>query len=129
MEKIDYLIVGGGVCGATAAETIRQNDAACSIAIVSDEPHPLYSRVMLSKPEFFLGHIPFDKIWMKSLDSYTQNNIQFLGSKFATALDTAEKILTLNDGSKLQYGKLLLATGVRARSNFIVCSLIDDARV
>jgi NAD(P)H-nitrite reductase large subunit len=116
MGKIDYLIVGGGVCGATAAETIRLNDKDCSIAIVSDEPHPLYSRVMLSKPEFFLGHIPFDKIWMKSLEAYQQNNIRFIGGRLAVKLNATDKVLTLDDGQELHYDKLLVATGVRARS-------------
>lgn len=116
MDKFDYLIIGGGVCGATAADIIRQNDKNCSIAVVSDEPHPLYSRVMLSKPEFFLGHIPFEKIWMKGTEWYEQNRISFLGGRLATALDTAQKTISLHDGTRLRYGKLLIASGVRART-------------
>ena len=52
MKKFKYFIVGGGIAGTTAAETIRAKDADGSIAIVSVEPYPLYSRVMLSKPSF-----------------------------------------------------------------------------
>ena len=50
MPNFKYLIIGGGVAGVTAAETIRANDLNGTIAIVSDEPYLLYSRVMLSKP-------------------------------------------------------------------------------
>ena len=65
MGKYQYLIIGGGVAGTTAAETLRQNDKEERIAIISDEPHLFYSRIMLSKPNFFLGKIPFDNIWLR----------------------------------------------------------------
>ena len=42
MPNFKYLIIGGGVAGVTAAETIRANDATGTIAIVSDEPYLLY---------------------------------------------------------------------------------------
>ena len=74
-EYYKYLIVGGGAAGTSAAETIRENDPDGSVAIVSDEIHPLYSRVMLSKPNFFLGKIPFEQIWMKGVDWYEKNKI------------------------------------------------------
>lgn len=115
MEKFKYVIVGGGVSGVTAGETIRQKDPSSSIAIISDEIHPLYSRVMLSKPTFFLERIPFDQIWMKSKEWYTKNNITFLGGSIASSLDKNKKEITLKDGRKISYEKLLIATGVRAR--------------
>ncbi|MEY4731771.1 MAG: hypothetical protein RL681_717 [Candidatus Parcubacteria bacterium] len=115
MESYDYLIIGGGAAGTAAAETIRQTDQSGSVAIVSDEIHPLYSRVMLSKPNFFLGKIPFDTVFMKGEQWYAENRVAFLGGKSATALDGAKKVVTLSDGTELQYGKLLLALGVSAR--------------
>ena len=45
--EYDYLIIGGGIAGTAAAETIRRTDGAGKIAIVEDEPHLLYSRVFL----------------------------------------------------------------------------------
>ena len=47
-KKTDYLIIGGGVAGTTAAETIRGRVKDGSIVIINAEPHTLYSRVMLS---------------------------------------------------------------------------------
>lgn len=99
----------------SAAETIRQADKVGTLAVVSDEQHALYSRVMLSKPNFFLGKIPFDQIYLKGDQWYKENNINFLGGKVATGLDGVNKILSLSDGNKLQYEKLLVATGVRVR--------------
>lgn len=110
-----YLIVGGGVAGVTAAETIRASDQTGTIAIVSDEPHPLYSRVMLSKPNFFLERIPFDQVWLKGKAWYEEKNIAFRGGQKAVRLDPANQNLILADGTVLHYEKLLLAPGVQAR--------------
>lgn len=115
MESVKYLIIGGGVAGTTAAETIRKEDPEGGITIVSDEPHRLYSRVMLSKPSFFLGKIPFDSIWMRTESWYEEKNITFLGGRSAVKLDTGKKIVTLDDDTEMQYEKLLLAVGCPAR--------------
>lgn len=115
MDKVKYLIIGGGISGTTAAETIRRNDPAGSIVIVSDEPYRLYSRIMLSKPNFFLEKIPFDQIWLKKESWYAENNIELISGKSAIRLNTREKIITLNTGEDLGYEKLLLAVGGCAR--------------
>src|SRR6266536_6239292 len=40
-----YVIIGNGVAGTTAAETLRKNDPTCSIHLLTNEPYPLYNRV------------------------------------------------------------------------------------
>lgn len=111
MEKVDYLIVGGGVAGTTAAETIREHDREGSIAIISDEPHRLYSRISLSKANFFLSRIPEERIWLKSESWHKEKNIRFSAPKKAVALDSSKRGVTLDDGATIGYGKLLLAVG------------------
>ncbi|MFA6554325.1 MAG: FAD-dependent oxidoreductase [Candidatus Paceibacterota bacterium] len=115
MSDYKYLIIGGGVAGVTAAETIRQNDPVGSIAIVSDEPYLLYSRVMLSKPNFFLEKIPFDQIWLKGEAWYKEKNIIFLGGKAVNSLDYKNKKVGLVDGDSISYEKLLIAIGTATR--------------
>jgi nitrite reductase (NADH) large subunit len=115
MESYKYLIIGGGIAGVTAAETIRQKEPAATIAVVNDEPYALYSRVMLSKPNFFLGKIPFEQVWLKREDWFKKNNIAFMSGRTAVFLNTPEKTITLDDGSKISYQKLLVAVGVRTR--------------
>lgn len=115
MEKYKYLIIGGGVAGTTAAGTIRDKDPEGSIGIVSDEPHYLYSRIMLSKPNFFLGEIPFDQIWLRDENWYKEKNIDFHGGKTAIKLEPEGKKVMLEDGSSIVYEKLLLAPGVTPR--------------
>ena len=115
MTSYHYLIIGGGAAGVSAAETIRRFDKTGTMAIVSDEPYLMYSRVMLSKPKFFLGQIPLDQIYLKNRNWYSDNQIDFLGGKKAVGLDSANKTLTLSDDSKIGYEKLLIATGVNVR--------------
>lgn len=114
-KNYKYIIIGGGAAGVSAAETIRANDPTGTIGVISDEPYPLYSRVMLSKPNFFLGKIPFDQIFMKGNDWYAENHIDFLGGKMAIMLDVANKTISLSDNSQVRYEKLLIATGVNVR--------------
>ena len=116
MDKSKYVIIGGGAAGVAAAEAIRQIDQNGSLTIVSDEKHTLYSRVMLSKPNFFLGKIPFDQVYLKGDDWYHENRINFLGGQTASSVDGVNKIISLTTGEKLPYEKLLLAIGVRART-------------
>lgn len=115
MTEYRYLIVGGGIAGTTAAETLRKGDPDATIAIVSDEPYPFYSRVLLSKPAFLLGKQPFDSVWMKKPEWYGENRIAFLGGETATALDPNAKVVTLGGGETIHYDKLLLAGGVHPR--------------
>lgn len=115
MNKTHYLIIGGGIAGTTAAETIRFHDKVNKITIISDEPYELYSRIMLSKPNFFLEKIPFDHIWLKNNTWYKQKNILLLKNKTAIKLDTNKKCITLNDDSKIFYTKLLISIGSHAR--------------
>jgi len=115
VNEANYLIVGGGVAGTTAAETIRTNDKTGSITVISDEPYRFYSRILLSKPNFFLEKIPFDQVWLKDESWYTQNGINLLAGRQAMSIDPQNKIVALDDGSKWHYGKLLLAIGTCAR--------------
>jgi NAD(P)H-nitrite reductase large subunit len=114
-EAVRYLIIGGGIAGTTAAETIRSHDPQGTIAIISDEPYPLYSRIMLSKPNFFLGRIPFESIWLKNDAWYAAKRITMLGGVRAISLDPSRKTVALSNGETISYEKLLLATGGAAR--------------
>ncbi len=115
MQQYTYVIIGGGIAGTTAAETIRKNDPTGSIAIVSEEPYVCYSRVLLSKPAWVLGEQPFDNVWLKKDDWYTENDIHLFKGLSAVTLDAGRKNVALSDGDELQYDKLLLATGAHNR--------------
>ena len=115
MERYDYLIIGGGIAGTTAAETLKREEPAARVAIISDEPCPLYSRILLSKPNFFLGKVPFETIWMRKPERYAEQGIDFMSGRRAERLSVGDHAVTLDDGTELGFGQLLLATGCPAR--------------
>ncbi len=115
METFKYLIIGVGIAGTTAAETIRMNDKDGGIAIVTDEKHRLYSKVMLSKPGFFLGQMPVDSVWLRKEEWYKEKNIRLMGGRKAAALDKTAKKVVLDDGTEIGFEKLLIALGTYAR--------------
>ena len=119
MDNFKYLIIGGGVAGVTAAETIRAKDPTGTIAIVSDEPYLLYSRVMLSKPNFFLGKVPFDQVWLKGEKWYKEKNVTFLGGKSVTSIDSRTKKIGLGGGTSIGYERLLIAVGTSTRRSTV----------
>ena len=106
-----HVIVGNGVAGVTAAQSIVRVDPAAEVHIFGAEPHPYYHRPRLW--EFIAGQIETDALYFRPSEWYAARGIQVhLGAQVA-ALDTAEHDLTLADGSSTSYDRLLLATGAR----------------
>lgn len=110
-HEAKYVIIGGGIAGTTAAQELRAGDPHATIIIISDEPHRLYSRIMLSKKNFFLGMVPFDAIWLKKEEWYAENSITLVAGSKATRVDSARKKVCTDNGDEFSYQKLLIATG------------------
>ncbi len=111
-ERKQYVIIGNGIAGTTAAHTLRKNDPECSITLITDEPYPLYNRVAL--PRFLQGVITEPKVMMRTIEWHEQQGITLLTETTATAIDTEGRTVTLHDGRTLPYSALLVATGGRA---------------
>ena len=109
MEEIDYLIIGGGIAGTTAAETIRSQDSASSIVILTEESNRLYSRVLL--PHYLRNENTLESLFLRTEGSYQEKNIQLIAGERAIKIDTATKQVTTDKSSIFKYQKLLLATG------------------
>lgn len=109
MQQYDYLIIGGGIAGVTAAETIRENDPHSSIAIVSDEPHPLYSRVLL--PAYLKKKIARDQLLLRKADDFFNKKIDLRLKEKVSFADFRKKEVGLANRAVVGYGKLLIASG------------------
>ncbi|GBC68580.1 Putidaredoxin reductase [archaeon HR01] len=112
--RADYLIVGGGLAGGYAVEAIRSIDKVGAIVLVSDENHRPYDRVPLSKT-YLRGVMKRERLYIRREVHYLQNNVDMLLGNRAVEINVSEKTVTLADGRKINYGKLLLATGGRVR--------------
>ena len=113
-RAVDFLIVGGGDAGFSAARTLRDEGAKGSITIVSRDPDPPYDRTAVSK-----GYLGGDKDRAETLlggdDFYTENDVELLTRTSAMKLDPAAHTVSLANKDVLKYGKLLLATGANVR--------------
>jgi len=118
-HQYQYLIIGGGVAGTTAAEALRKRDPVGTIAIVTDEPYRLYSRVLLSKPTFLTGEQHLDSAWLKTEEWYRENKIDLFVAMSATELNPEAKVVMLSNGDIFGYEKLLLATGTHSRPWYV----------
>ena len=108
-ERIKYLIIGNSAGGIGAAEAIREIDRAGTIAIISDEPYPSYSRPLLS--EYLAKRRPLQRMLFRPSDFYEKNNIQASLGEKAVELDINSHAIKLEDGRKITWDKLLMATG------------------
>ncbi len=109
-----HVIVGGGVAGTTAAEELRKLDANADITVVSEEEHPLYSRVLL--PHYVKGKVPRERVFLKKETWYQEQNIEWLRGMRVESLDVRNKHVVLSDGRELPYDKLLIVTGGDVRT-------------
>jgi len=109
LMEAKYLIIGNAAGGIGAAEAIRKVDEHGSMAIVSDEPYPAYSRPLIS--EHLAEGCSLERMLYRPADFYERNRISTVLGKKAASLDLANHTVTLDSGSKISWQKLLLATG------------------
>jgi NADPH-dependent 2,4-dienoyl-CoA reductase/sulfur reductase-like enzyme len=108
------LIVGGGLAAQRCAETLRSRGYERPIRIVCAEPLPPYDRPPLSK-ELLAGEVPDHSAGLRPACWYDENRVELLLAATATGLDAPAHEVELADGRTLQYAKLLIATGSKAR--------------
>jgi NAD(P)H-nitrite reductase large subunit len=104
-----YVVLGNGVAGTTAAETLRKNDPDCDICLFTDEPYPLYNRVAL--PPALKLKTPESKLFMKTMEFHKDRNICFYPETTVTSVDLAKRTLVTDRGTECGFDRLLVATG------------------
>ncbi len=111
---VDHLILGGGAAGATAAATLRLENASASIAILSTDDSLPYYRPALSK-QYLLGSQGDEQILLHPQDFYGTQHIRVALGSAVTSLDLADRSVTTETGEQLHYKRLLIATGSRPK--------------
>lgn len=110
MQRHDVVIVGGGHGGAQAAIALRQGGFTGSIALISSEPELPYERPPLSK-DYLGGDKPFERLLLRPAAFWGEREIEMVLGQTIVAVDPAAHALTLEDGARVGYGKLIWATG------------------
>jgi 3-phenylpropionate/trans-cinnamate dioxygenase ferredoxin reductase subunit len=122
-----FVIVGGGLAGAKAAETLRAEDFDGPVVLVGEDPEVPYERPPLSK-EYLLGKADRESPRVHPGDWYADQQVDLRTGVRATHLDAAAHRLTLDTGEELPYAKLLLATGSSARRIPVAGADLDGVR-
>jgi 3-phenylpropionate/trans-cinnamate dioxygenase ferredoxin reductase subunit len=122
-----FVLVGGGMAGAKAAETLRREGYDGPIVLVGAEPEIPYERPPLSKG-YLLGKDPREQARVHDAGWYADNDVDLRTGVRATVLDAAGHRVTLDTGEELPYAKLLLATGSSARRLPVPGAELDGVR-
>ncbi|HEX9041387.1 MAG TPA: FAD-dependent oxidoreductase [Trebonia sp.] len=108
-----FVIVGGGLAGAKAAETLRAEGFDGDVVLLGSEPERPYERPPLAKG-YLLGKDSRDSVFVHSADWYAENRVDLRTGVTVAMIDPAAHLVTF-DGGTIGYDKLLLATGAHAR--------------
>ena len=108
-----FVIVGGGLAGAKAAEGLRAEGFDGEVVLFGSEPERPYERPPLSKG-YLLGKEKRDSAFVHPADWYAEHNVDLRTGVTVAMIDPAAHLVTF-EGGTIAYDKLLLAMGASAR--------------
>lgn len=113
MTKESLVVVGAGMAATRFIEelTMAAPDR-YAIRVIGEEPRLAYNRVLLSSA--LTGEVALDDIVLKPRQWWRANGVEMTTGRKATKLDAASRLLFLDDGERVAFSKLVLATGSRA---------------
>jgi 3-phenylpropionate/trans-cinnamate dioxygenase ferredoxin reductase subunit len=109
-----FVIVGAGLAGAKAAETLREEGFDGRVVLVGAEHERPYERPPLSK-DYLRGEVGREKVYVHDDAFYGDHDIDLRLGRTAVSLDASGGELVLDDGERLRYDRLLLTTGAEPR--------------
>lgn len=114
-ESYDYVVVGGGVAGASAVKGIRSEDPSGTIAVLGSEPDKPVYRPDLSKDLWLKEDATLEGSSLAG-DLDGDDAVDLVTDTTVTEIDPGAHVVRLADGSSVGWGKLLLATGAEPRT-------------
>ncbi len=109
-----FVILGASLAGAKAAETLRTEGFDGRVVLIGEETQRPYERPLLSK-EYLRGEKPAAKLYVHDEGFYADNDIELLTGTRVASIDPGAHEVTLQDGSRMPYSRLLLSTGAAPR--------------
>ena len=104
-----FVIIGDGIAGSSAAETLREEAPESDITVVTDEGEALYNRILIK--EFAKGKLPEAPISIHGTDWYEERDIDLALNTHVSGVDPDAKTVRVHGGDDIDYDKLLVATG------------------
>jgi 3-phenylpropionate/trans-cinnamate dioxygenase ferredoxin reductase component len=110
-----FVIVGAGMAGGKAAETMREEGFDGRVVLIGAEPERPYERPPLSK-DYLRGESERAGVYLQDDPSwYEQHEVQLRTSASVESLDVGERAVLLEGGERIDYDALLLATGAEPK--------------
>jgi len=104
-----HVIIGDGIAGASAAETIREGDPDADITVLTEEGEALYNRILIK--EFAKGKLPEAPVSIHDPDWYDEREIDLQLDTVVTGIDPDAHEVYSYGGETFEYDTLLIATG------------------
>jgi NADPH-dependent 2,4-dienoyl-CoA reductase/sulfur reductase-like enzyme/nitrite reductase/ring-hydroxylating ferredoxin subunit len=104
------IIVGGGAAGHAAADMIRRQGYEKPVTIISADEDPPVDRPNLSK-DYLAGEAQDDWIPLWPSELYEERAVDLVLRRRVSMVDAASRTILLDDGSRREFGALLIATG------------------
>ena len=120
-----YVIVGAGLAGARAAEALRDGGYEGPVVLLGAEQHRPYERPPLSK-EYLQGSSERDEVFVHPADWYREHDVDLRLGATVTAIDRDASEVVLDDGGRVGYDALLLATGSSPRHLRVPGAELED---
>jgi 3-phenylpropionate/trans-cinnamate dioxygenase ferredoxin reductase component len=128
MSTQTFVIVGGGLAGAKAAEALREEGFDGRVVLLGEEDVAPYERPPLSK-EYLQGEAQRDVIWAQDEGWYEAHDVQLRTSTKVSELALSSSEVVLDGGERIGFDQLLLATGSSAKRLPIPGADLDGVRV
>ena len=122
---VTYVIVGAGLGGAKATQTLREEGFDGRIVLIGEEHDRPYERPPLSK-DYLSGKAERDSIYVHPANWYHENRVELLLGTAVTGLDPAAHEVGLAGGERIGYRKLLLTTGASPRRLLVPGADLDE---
>ncbi|HEY2734922.1 MAG TPA: FAD-dependent oxidoreductase [Polyangiales bacterium] len=133
MQRV--VVVGASLAGLRAAQALRKRGFAGTLTLIGEEPHAPYDRPPLSK-QLLSGEWTEDKLFFGARENFDSLELDFRLGRAARSLDVRAREVSLDDGARVPFDGLIIATGASARRLRIATELtgihtlrtLDDAR-
>jgi 3-phenylpropionate/trans-cinnamate dioxygenase ferredoxin reductase component len=110
-----FVIVGAGMAGGKAVETLREEGFDGDVVLLGAEPERPYERPPLSK-DYLRGEQERVQTYLQQDEGwYAQNEVQLRTGARAERLDLGERAVVLEGGERIAFDRLLLTTGAQPR--------------
>ncbi|HUT89154.1 MAG TPA: FAD-dependent oxidoreductase [Thermoguttaceae bacterium] len=108
-KALKLVVVGAGIAGTAAVESIREASARAEITLVSREPGLPYYRLNLTR--YLAGEVKAEQLPIHPEGWYEDRDVRLLRGAEVVSLRPAEQVVELRGGRRLRYDRLLLAAG------------------